>query len=320
PTRSNVEGDRASRSVQKQSALDKVWVQASGKDTTTRPVKEKTWAQVVTNNRYNPIQEIVAETQAHEEDICSLGLDTTVVNEAHQQSVVPQNVNLGRTHWQNGSTSSGLPGLRLSRQLWPMANRGGRNRFGRIKQLARQAVNREYQRKEITEIHINSSNEQRPVESGGSASSPQVSSTRLFGEGTSKQQQLVVSLLKRNIEKDQTEDVVEISDSESYPPGFEKQKGNGPGVNLGMMIEKECCQLKSREEVDVWVNGVIGSLANQMGISSTAGDQAMKSFFLQLGYAKVKERFNNEPNDDEQEMRNYELCNEELKGNKVLHG
>ncbi|KAF5194149.1 hypothetical protein FRX31_016264 [Thalictrum thalictroides] len=42
------------------------------------------------------------------------------------------------------------------------------------------------------------------------------------------------------------------------------------------------------------------------------GDVAVKSFFLKLRYAKVKERQKKELNDDEREIKNYEKCNAEL--------
>ncbi|KAF5193848.1 hypothetical protein FRX31_016572 [Thalictrum thalictroides] len=215
--------------------------------------------------------------------------------------------------------SNGLPGLRLSRQLWPSTNRGRRNKFGRTKQLARQAVNKEHQRRALVEISPVLSNEEHHADSVLSANSPINSSYRQFEEGTSKQQDDHHSSLKRILVKDQSEEVVEISDSESCPTGFEKLSGNNSGVNFGKLIEQECCHLKSKEDVNVWVNGVIGTLAKEMGLSSTMGDQAVKSFFLRLGYAKLNERKNRELNEDERGVKNYELCNDELEGDKLLH-
>ncbi|KAF5183989.1 hypothetical protein FRX31_026424, partial [Thalictrum thalictroides] len=119
--------------------------------------------------------------------------------------------------------------------------------------------------------------------------------------------------------KARDDEVVEVSDSESYPPGFERCSRKEAGINVGKLIDQECCQLRSKEEVDSWVNGVIGSFSKHLGLSSTMGDQAVKSFFLKLGYAKLNERKNRELNEDEREMENYELCNEELTGDKIAY-
>ncbi|KAF5194681.1 hypothetical protein FRX31_015731, partial [Thalictrum thalictroides] len=91
-----------------------------------------------------------------------------------------------------------------------------------------------------------------------------------------------------------------------------KQSGKESGINFGRLIDQECSKLRTTKEVEEWVGGVIGPLANQMGLSSTMGDVAVKSFFLKLGYAKVKERQKKELNDDEREIKNYEQCNAEL--------
>ncbi|KAF5191741.1 hypothetical protein FRX31_018675 [Thalictrum thalictroides] len=242
PLGSNGEEDRTRMHYKDQGVPDKEWVQVSGK---TRPVKEKTWAQVVSSNRYDPIQEVVAETQAHETVSRSMGFEPEAVIEAQQQPTGQLRSNSGKALSQSRSMSSSLPGLRLSRQLWPNTNKGGRNKFGRIKQLARQAINKEHLRHALAEISPALSNEEHHADS---ANNPINSSYRQFGEGTSKQQDDHHSSLKRILVKDQSEEVVEINDSESCPPGFEELSGNNSGVNFSKLIEQECCHLKSKCE------------------------------------------------------------------------
>ncbi|KAF5198310.1 hypothetical protein FRX31_012104 [Thalictrum thalictroides] len=266
-------------------AADNVWVQAPGKTGSQKPVKERSWAQVAGSNRYDPLREVVAETQANEIKETNEELDMGPVTAAQAQ---------------------------------PRVIKGGRTRFGKIKQLARQAVDKEYQRRFAVENSHEVQNEVRPLSSELSISNPYCNE-RQTGEGPSKQSKGVFALLKRNFNERHSEEVVDISDSEIYPPSCEKSAGKASGVNFGKLIDQECCNLRTEVEVDEWVEGVIGSLAIKLGLSSTMGDKAVKDFFLKLGYAKLKERQNKEANDDERELKNYELCNEEFLGDKLTY-
>ncbi|KAF5175641.1 hypothetical protein FRX31_034772 [Thalictrum thalictroides] len=140
--------------------------------------------------------------------------------------------------------------------------------------------------------------------------------------GTSKGAQVFPKILKRlpEIVNSEMRDNSETSGSVDCPPGFEKKTDKGPVVNFGDLINQECCNLRSTDEVDEWVSGVIGSISKNLGLSSTNGDQAIKKFFLELGYAKLREKKNGEGNDDDRDISNYERCNEELTGTKLAYG
>ncbi|KAF5186030.1 hypothetical protein FRX31_024383 [Thalictrum thalictroides] len=213
---------------------------------------------------------------------------------------------------------AGLPGLRLSRQIWPGVNKGGRARFGKIKQLARQFVDRENQKHvfggeiqgEVVEVS--------QVGSAASVSSPHDTVYPSVGV-SSKRRDEGDNPLKNMSGEENAGDVVEIFDSGSNQSTVKKLSGKKTGSKLGDWFNQECCQLKSVEEVEEWVSGIIAPLTNQVGVSSIKGDQAVKSFFLNLGLTKLKERQIKDMNDDEREINNYEQSNAELLGDKLIH-
>ncbi|KAF5187851.1 hypothetical protein FRX31_022562, partial [Thalictrum thalictroides] len=257
------------------------------KERVPEPLKEITWAQVAGANRYDSLREVVEETQAQEEEEGQVSPETVSAYVAQKQlkPKMFQNSFSDNALSQFGSSSSGLPGLRLSRQLWPKGKKGGRTRLGKIKQIARQRVDSEYQRRETLGSFHGMQQEVRPVTSDLSSSSPHGIDNQ-FRLESSKQQKDSFNAQIRTVGKAQFQEVVDISDTESYPPGFEKQSGKESGINFGRLIDQECSKLRTVKEVEEWVGGVIGPLANQMGLSSTMGDVAVKSFFLKLGYAK----------------------------------
>ncbi|KAF5178107.1 hypothetical protein FRX31_032306, partial [Thalictrum thalictroides] len=129
-------GNMAFNVFVKQGAVDREWRQVPSKGNSgAKPTKEKTWAQVVTGSRYDPIREVVDETQAY---------DMEAEDEAQQNLSVPEvqgdeNLSQGpiskKERAKSGTYNSGNPGLRLSRQLWPSSRK---LRLGKIKNLARQ--------------------------------------------------------------------------------------------------------------------------------------------------------------------------------------
>ncbi|KAF5193939.1 hypothetical protein FRX31_016474 [Thalictrum thalictroides] len=129
--------------------------------------------------------------------------------------------------------------------------------------------------------------------SGFSTSKPLLSGQLQLGEGTSRQVSNGVKILKRqnnsvNNQPVQNE-VVDVSDSDSCPPGFEKSSKKQTTVDSGKLIQQECCNLRNKEEVEEWVGTIIGPLTKQLGLSSTNGDEAILKFFTGIGLAKLKE-------------------------------
>ncbi|KAF5184931.1 hypothetical protein FRX31_025482 [Thalictrum thalictroides] len=313
--------DRVNVSQSHRGVGEKAWVQVMAKGSRViEPVKERTWAQVAGPNRFETLREGADETQAHDvvEGIDGPASVFAVRAQQEPRPKPPQKSINDKMPSQTGSTTNGLPGLRLSRQLWPTANRVRRTRFGKIKQLARQIVDNEYQTRVAGQMAPETHNEVSLSGSEFSTSSPCFVGQQNM-EASSKNQREVIRILNRHSVNEKMKEVVEIEESENAQCGSARQSGMESGVNFGKLLEQECCHLRTVEEVDEWVSGVIGPLTNKMGLSSTLGDQAVKSFFLKLGYAKVKGKSNIVLNDDEREIANYELCNEELLGDKLVH-
>ncbi|KAF5193589.1 hypothetical protein FRX31_016822 [Thalictrum thalictroides] len=89
------------------------WAKVLGKKKQACLDTERTWAQVVNTNRYDPIREIVEETQVQE---------TETEIEAHgmgSPTTAKQKPNKGKKQPFSGPTCNGFPSLKLSKQLWP---------------------------------------------------------------------------------------------------------------------------------------------------------------------------------------------------------
>ncbi|KAF5191538.1 hypothetical protein FRX31_018875 [Thalictrum thalictroides] len=317
-------------------ATDNNWVRVPGQGRMNRPEKEKSWAQVVSGSRYEPIREVVEETQEQGIEPNSevqVSRPKYVVQQLSVQIETQEEAKATKTHKtllenrkgkalfiQKGPSSSGHPSLRLSKQLWPNNKTGGKLRMGRIKQLARQTMLSEYQR-----LGENEKAQQLVVEIDSTDSTCSVSSpffSKQFSQGEGSSQKEFPKLLKQQtvcVQREK-EDSGEGSGSVSCPPGFETKKEAGPVVNFGALIDQECSILKTTGDVDEWVNTVIGPISKNLGLSSTRGDEAIKKFFMELGHAKLKERKTREGNEDESEQLNYELCNEEFEGHKFEYG
>ncbi|KAF5192001.1 hypothetical protein FRX31_018412, partial [Thalictrum thalictroides] len=83
-------------------AAENVWVQAHGKTGPQKHVKERSWAQVAGSNRYDPLREVVAETQANEMKETNEELDMGPVTAAQAQPRVVQRPTSEKQDLQSG--------------------------------------------------------------------------------------------------------------------------------------------------------------------------------------------------------------------------
>ncbi|KAF5187731.1 hypothetical protein FRX31_022682, partial [Thalictrum thalictroides] len=214
-TRARVEEEGSSATQQSQKLGDNEWIRVSSKVQQPKPNLERSWAQVVHSGRYDPIREVVEDTPIQK--LQPNEVQAQVSNNSQQRP------GKGKVGVYNKAFFTGPPSLRLSRQLWP--TNGGKFRFGKIKQLARQALDNEYQQEAGTSLR-NTSDAIQVLETSPSHSPSAISlnmfSSKTGNDGASvRQEQVGITMLKKNhsVESQtRSRDYVALSESISSPP------------------------------------------------------------------------------------------------------
>ncbi|KAF5203300.1 hypothetical protein FRX31_007113 [Thalictrum thalictroides] len=287
------------------------WVQVTGNSRSTKPTETKSWADVVKSNQYEVLEEVVLETQSTKGKQVAEN-----AGPSHQHRSKPLVSKSGPTH----SFNSGYPSLKLSRMFWPNHRAGKKERFSRVKRIARQALEKESLRLS------KASREQQDLECVSilSDSEDSVSSPLCDNKDTTRRDK-GVQIIEKGGQSDSAKtwvrkgsvSVCSKGDSKDGPPGFERNKEEPIGVNFAQLIEQECCHLRNEEEVNAWVGNIIDPITKKLKLSSVNGEDAIRKFFTALGHAKLKEKKEVTVDDDERECLNYANCNEDVRGKKV---
>ncbi|KAF5181303.1 hypothetical protein FRX31_029101 [Thalictrum thalictroides] len=204
--------------------------------------------------------------------------------------------------------------------LWPNHKAGKKERFSRVKRIARQVLEKESLR------NSKLSREQQDLECVSilSDSDDSVSSPMCDNKETMRRDK-GVQIIENGGELESAKawvrkgavSVCSKGDSKEGPPGFERKKAEPVGVNFAQLIEQECCHLRTEEEVNDWVGNIIDPITKKLKLSSVNGEDAIRNFFKALGHAKLKEKKEVAIDDDEWECLNYANCNEDVRGKKV---
>ncbi|KAF5189072.1 hypothetical protein FRX31_021338 [Thalictrum thalictroides] len=258
------------------------WTKVTGNSKPMKSTETRTWAEIVKTNHYEGFEVVDLEAKtAYEKQACE------VPEPSHHDKPKTNGTKLGPA----SSFNSGCPSLKLSRRLWPNQKTGRKDRLSRVKRLARKALEKESLR------NNKNSKEQQVVDyatdqydSEDSISSPMGDRQEALRKGKAIQLGDVGAEVGKNkvwVKKEAATD----TDKDVLwdgPPGLKRKTASSKGVNFAQLINQECGFLRSEEEVNDWVGNIIDPITKQLKLSTANGEEAVRNFFKQLGYAKLR--------------------------------